>query len=99
MTQDTPRITFLGPGHPDTLTSRHNLATAYWSAGRPGDAILLFEQTLAEALRALGPDHSDTRLFRKNLADAYRAVGRDEDAEALLDPPPDPDDTDAEAPA
>ena len=46
------------------------------------DAILLFEQTLAEALRALGSDHSDTRLFRKNLADAYRAVGRDEDAEA-----------------
>ena len=47
----------------------------------------------------LGLDHSDTRLFRKNLADAYRAVGRDGDAEALIDPPSDPDDADAEAPA
>ena len=88
----------LGPDHPDILASRGNLADAYWSAGRLDQAIDLYEQNLAEALRVLGPDHSHTRLFRGNLAAAYRAVGRDEDAAALLDPPSDPDDTDAETP-
>ena len=89
----------LGPDHPDTLNSRNNFATACWSAGRRDEAIGPFERNLAEALRILGPDHPDTKTFRNNLVDAYRTVGRDEDAEALLDPPPDPDDTDAEAPA
>ena len=89
----------LGADHPYTLTSRGGLAGAYRSAGRLDQAIDLFEKTLAEALRVLGPDHPHTKTFRNNLADAYRAVGRDEDAAALLDPPPDPDDTDAEAPA
>ena len=61
--------------------------------------VALFERTLADCERVLGPDHPHTRLFRKNLAAAYRAVGRDEDAAALLDPPSDPDDMDAEAPS
>ena len=94
---DSERV--LGPDHPDTLDLRGGLALAYLSADRPDEAIDLFEQNLAEALRILGPDHPNTRTFRNNLADAYRAVGRDEDAEALIDPPPDPDDADAEAPA
>ena len=81
------------------MVSRGNLASAYWFADRPDDAISLLKQNLAEALRVLGPDHPNTRIFRNNLVDVYRAVGRDEDAEALLDPPSDPDDTDAEAPA
>ena len=89
----------LGDDHPDTLTSRGGLAGAYQAAGRIDEAVPLFERTLAEALRILGPDNPHTKTFRKNLAAAYRAVGRDEDAEALLDPPPDPDDADAEAPA
>ena len=89
----------LGADHPDTLASRNNLATACWSADRFDEAIPLFERNLTEALRVLGPGHPDTSLFRNNLVIAYRAVGRDEDAAALLDPPSDPDDTDAEAPA
>ena len=36
----------LGDIHPDTLTSRNNLAHAYKAAGRLGEAILLFERTL-----------------------------------------------------
>ena len=88
----------LGPDHPDTLNSRNNLATACWSAGRLDEAIDLYEQNLAEALRVLGPDHPDTKTFRNSLAYTYRAVGRNEDAAALIDPPPDPDDTDTEAP-
>ena len=94
---DSERI--LGPDHPHTLISRGNLAYAYWSVSRFDDAIPLFERALVDSERILGPDHSDTKTFRNNLADAYRAVGRDEDAETLLDPPSDPDDTDAEAPA
>ena len=88
----------LGPDHPYTLNSRNNLATACWSAGRLDEAIDLFEQNLAEALRVLGPDHPDTKTFRNSLAYTYRTVGRDEDAAALIDPPSDLDDTDAEAP-
>ena len=93
------RLRVLGPDNPDTLASRHNLASAYCSAGRFDKAIPLLEQNLAEALRVLGSDHPNTRIFRDNLADAYRTVGRDEDAAALLDSSPDTDDTDAEAPA
>ena len=88
----------LGPDHPDILASRGNLAGVYLFAGRLDQAIDLYEQNLAEALRILGSDHPETRFFRNNLAAAYRAVGRDEEAAALLDPPSDPDDTDAEAP-
>ena len=94
---DTERV--LGPDHPDTLVSRNNLAYAYRSAGRLVQANDLHKKNLAEALRILGPDHPNTKTFRDNLADAYRAVGRDEDAAALFDPPPDPDDTDTEAPS
>ena len=39
---DSQRI--LGDGHPDTLRSRNNLATAYRAAGRLDDAIPLLEQ-------------------------------------------------------
>ena len=94
--EDRERV--LGPDHPYTLISRGNLAHAYESAGRLEQAIDLFERNLAEALRILGSGHPHTKTFRNNLVDVYRAVGRDEDAEALLDPPPDPDDTDTEAP-
>ena len=83
----------LGPDHPDTLTLRNNLAGAYQSAGRLGEAIPLFEQTLADSARVLGDDHPDTLTSRNNLAAAYKAAGRPDDAEALFDPPTDPDGT------
>jgi tetratricopeptide (TPR) repeat protein len=58
----------LGPDHPDTLLSRHNLAYAYESAGRVGEAIGLFEATLADRERVLGADHPATLRSRHNLA-------------------------------
>ncbi|ONI91716.1 hypothetical protein ALI22I_07555 [Saccharothrix sp. ALI-22-I] len=64
-----------GPGHPETLASRNNLAHAYRAAGDLGRAIPLLEATLADAERVLGPDHPDTLTSRNNLAGAYRAVG------------------------
>jgi tetratricopeptide (TPR) repeat protein len=66
----------LGPDHPDTLTSRNNLAAAYESAGRLDEAIALLERTLAESERVLGPDHPNTLSSRNNLASAYASAGR-----------------------
>ncbi|MGH3156065.1 MAG: tetratricopeptide repeat protein, partial [Streptosporangiaceae bacterium] len=50
----------LGDTHPDTLTSRSNLASAYQEAGRVAEAIPLFERTLADRERVLGDTHPDT---------------------------------------
>ena len=80
----------LGPDHPDTLTSRNNLAYAYRSAGRLDQAIPLYEEVLADRVRLLGDDHPQTLTSRNNLAGAYKAAGRPDDAEVLFDPPSDP---------
>ena len=55
----------LGPDHPNTLTSRSNLAVGYSAAGRTSDAIALWEQTLATMERVLGPDHPHTKGLRQ----------------------------------
>ena len=73
----------LGADHPDTLTARHHLAGAYRSVGRLGEAIALFERTLADFERVLGADHPDTLTARHHLAGAYRSVGRLDEAIAL----------------
>ena len=78
LVEDAERL--LGPDHPDTLTSRNNLADAYRAAGRYAEAIALHEQTLADRERVLGPDHPDTLTSRNNLAAAYQAAGRTAEA-------------------
>ena len=82
LTADLERL--LGPDHPDTLTSRQSLASAYQAAGRAAEAIPLFEQALFGRERLLGPDHPDTLTSRKNLASAYQAAGRAAEAVLLL---------------
>ena len=57
----------LGADHPDTLTSRNNLAVAYEAAGWLEEAIRLHERTLADRERVLGADHPDTLTSRNNL--------------------------------
>jgi hypothetical protein len=74
LTADFERM--LGADHPDTLSSRNNLANAYVAAGRAAEAIPLHEQTLAAHERMLGPDHPSTLDSRNNLANAYVAAGR-----------------------
>ncbi|WP_158634096.1 tetratricopeptide repeat protein [Amycolatopsis sp. WAC 04169] len=64
-----------GPDHPNTLSSRSNLAYAYQSAGDLDQAISLYEATLADQERVLGPDHPDTLRSRNNLAGAYQSAG------------------------
>jgi serine/threonine protein kinase len=73
----------LGPDHPDTLTSRNNLALAYLAAGRTAEAIRLHEATLALCESKLGPDHPDTLQGRSNLGLAYAAAGRTAEAIAV----------------
>jgi tetratricopeptide (TPR) repeat protein len=72
-----------GAHHPDTLTTRSELAGAYWGAGRLAKTITLFEQTLADRERVLGTDHPETLFSRSNLAAAYRAAGRTTEAITL----------------
>ena len=66
----------LGQTHPDTLTTRSNLAYAYQDAGRLEEAIPLFERTLADREQILGETHPDTLTARSNLAAAYHDAGR-----------------------
>jgi tetratricopeptide (TPR) repeat protein len=71
--------------HPGTLASRSNLAGAYESAGRLGEAIPLYERTLADCGRVLGADHPQTLTSRNNLAAAYESAGRLGEAIPLYD--------------
>jgi tetratricopeptide (TPR) repeat protein len=75
----------LGPDHPDTLRSRNSLAVAYQEAGRAGEAIELFEQTLVGRERVLGPKHPDTLTSQHNLAGAYQEAGRVDEAIRLFE--------------
>ena len=65
----------LGPDHPDTLTTRNNLATAYLDAGHVSTAIDIYEAVLADRTRILGPDHPNTLATRSNLAGAHQDAG------------------------
>ena len=65
----------LSPDHPDTLTTRSNLATAYLDAGHVSTAIDMHEALLADRTRILGPDHPHTLTTRSNLATAHRQAG------------------------
>ncbi|SNQ50910.1 NB-ARC domain protein [Frankia canadensis] len=58
----------LGPDHPDTLASRHNLASWRGQAGDAAAAAVAFDRLLADCLRVLGPDHPHTLTARHNLA-------------------------------
>ena len=75
----------LGPGHPDALASRNNLAGAYRKAGRLDEAIPLFEQTLKDFENLLGTNHPLTLTTQDNLAIAYRTAGRLDEAIPLFE--------------
>ena len=60
--------TRLGSDHPETLTTRHNLARWRGEAADPAGAATAFAQLLDDYLRVLGPDHPETLTTRRNLA-------------------------------
>ncbi|MCS6880196.1 MAG: tetratricopeptide repeat protein [Oscillochloridaceae bacterium] len=65
----------LGPDHPDTAQSLHNLAELFRVQGNYAAA----EQLMIRALRIyearLGPDHPDTQRARRNLAAIQQRLG------------------------
>jgi Tetratricopeptide repeat/AAA ATPase domain len=60
--------TVLGPDHPNTLTTRNNVA--YWTAqtGDAGEALRLSAELLHDEQRLLGPNHPNTLTTRNNIA-------------------------------
>ena len=72
----TDRERVLGPDHPDTLTSRNNLAGAYQRRGVWRRRSPCTSGPSSTRERVLGPDHPDTLASRNNLAAAYQSAGR-----------------------
>ncbi|MFI6761929.1 tetratricopeptide repeat protein [Micromonospora sp. NPDC050417] len=70
------RERILGRHHPDTRTSRFDLAGVYRSAGRFDEAVGIYQAIVDERHRELGPEHIDTREARYSLAQTYEAAGR-----------------------
>jgi tetratricopeptide (TPR) repeat protein len=68
----TVRERVLGAEHPDTLSSRNNLANVLRDLGEYERAAQLHEQTLTVRERVLGAEHPDTLSSRNNLAGALR---------------------------
>ena len=64
----------LGADHLDTLTVRNNLAVAYYSVGRFGEAIDAWEKLLPDCQRVLGLEHPLTKRVEKNLEAAKRKM-------------------------
>jgi len=75
----------LGPDHPETLASMHNLAAGYQGAGRFDLSFPLFEETLERRKAELGPDHPDTLQTMNNLADGYAEAAKLDLAVPLLE--------------
>lgn len=65
----------LPPDHPDTLTTRSNLARWTGEAGDAAGARDQYARVLEERLRVLGPDHPDTLVARSNLASVTGEAG------------------------
>jgi tRNA A-37 threonylcarbamoyl transferase component Bud32 len=79
------RTARLGEDHPDTLTSRNNLAGAYRDAGKWELAIPLYERTLKAREASQGEDHPDTLTSRNDLGLAYTYAGKLDLAVPLLE--------------
>ena len=75
----------LGPVHPNSLAAKEQLAVAYESAGRFGDAIAMFAGALGDRERNHGLEHPDTIAARGRLAHAYAGAGLPAEAVALYE--------------
>ncbi|MGH8593742.1 MAG: tetratricopeptide repeat protein, partial [Gammaproteobacteria bacterium] len=49
-----------GTDHPDTLTTRNNIADWTGQAGEAREALRLFRELLPDQMRVLGADHPNT---------------------------------------
>jgi eukaryotic-like serine/threonine-protein kinase len=74
----------LGPTHPDTLTTKNNLASLYMHLGKWELADPLLHEVLQAQLAQLGPDHPKTLISKSNLASLYNRQRHFEKAEQLF---------------
>jgi hypothetical protein len=70
------RMRVLGPDHPWTMGTRHELARWRGELGDPAGAVAALEELLADRVRVLGPDHPDTLRTRESLAYWRNAGGQ-----------------------
>ncbi|NLU68841.1 tetratricopeptide repeat protein [Streptomyces sp. HNM0574] len=75
----------LGDSHPDTVTTRSNLAATYLAAGNLARAVPMLETALAQSEQLLGDTHEGTLHVRYNLAGACTLAGDLERAVPLLE--------------
>jgi non-specific serine/threonine protein kinase/serine/threonine-protein kinase len=75
----------LGPDHRQTLTTLGNLAVATHRAGKPAEAIVLFEQVRDAAIASFGPEDLVTLTALSHLASVYRETGKPAKAIALFE--------------
>lgn len=75
----------LGPDHPDTLASRHNLAVTHLRLGDTEKATPALLALLADRERVLGSDHLDTLLTRMITAVAHLRNHDPEQATRLIE--------------
>ena len=66
----------LGAEHPDTATSKGNLAVTYSALGQHQDALELQLEVVEFRERVLGAEHLDTALSKGNLAATYYNLGQ-----------------------
>lgn len=64
----TDRLRVLGAEHPDTPTTRHNLAYWHGEAGDPAGAATALTELRTDLLPMLGPDHPATLSAWHSLA-------------------------------
>ncbi len=74
------RLRFLGPDHPNTLSTRHNIASSLGRSGHIDEALEEFRALLHDRLRILGPDHPNTLFLRGNIARWLGESGRIDEA-------------------
>jgi hypothetical protein len=75
----------LGPEHPDTLGSVHNLAYLYQAQGRYGEAEPLVQRALTAREKVLGPEHPDTFTVQLNYTVTLVNLQQPERALQLLE--------------
>jgi tetratricopeptide (TPR) repeat protein len=64
----------LGPDHPDTATSYHNIGNGYHGKGDYENALAEYRKALEIRLKVLGPNHSDTITSQTDVNDALSMI-------------------------
>ena len=65
-----------GGEHPDTATSKGDLAQTYSALGQHQDALELQLEVVEFSERVLGGEHPETATSKGNLAGTYYHLGR-----------------------